>query len=117
MVMTETSLVLVLTTVGAEMETATLAEALVGDGLAACVGVLPGMVSTYRWEGRVERAQEQQLVIKTTMDRVAALSDRLRALHPYEVPEVLVVPVIDADPRYASWLRSAVSAATPDLAG
>ena len=115
--MTDTSLVLVLTTMAADADTRPLVDALVTERLAACVGVVAGMASTYWWEGRVERASEQQLVIKTTADRVDALTARVRSLHPYDVPELIVIPVADADPRYASWLRSAVSATTPDLAG
>ena len=115
--MTDTSLVLVLTTMAADADTSLLVDALIAERLAACVGVIPGVVSTYWWEGRIERASEQQLVIKTTADRVDALSARVRSLHPYDVPELMVIPVADADPRYASWLRSAVSATTPDLAG
>ena len=77
-----------LTTLTAGADAAALARTLVADRLAACVNILPVMASIYRWQGGVEEEREQQLVIKTGGDRVAALAARLGALHPYEVPEI-----------------------------
>lgn len=71
----------------------TLAEALVGEGLAACVNRLPGVQSTYRWKGEVVTDSEELLMIKTTTARFPALKERLLALHPYELPELIAVPV------------------------
>jgi len=68
-----------------------MAEALVGERLAACVQLLPGLHSVYRWHGEVERADEVLLLIKTTRERLDALGARVRALHPYELPELLAV--------------------------
>ena len=82
---------IVLTTLGADADAATLARTLVEERLAACVNMLPPMTSVYRWQGKVEQDREQQMVIKTTADRVAALQTRLRQLHPYELPEFLVL--------------------------
>ena len=82
-----------------------IAEALVGERLAACVNVLGSMRSTYRWQGAVEQADERQLVIKTTTSRVAALEARLREMHPYEVPELLVLPVTGGSEDYLRWVR------------
>jgi periplasmic divalent cation tolerance protein len=62
------------------------------------------MASVYRWKGRVERDAERQLVIKTTRDRLAALETRLRALHPYELPEFVVVSVDDGSAAYLQWI-------------
>jgi periplasmic divalent cation tolerance protein len=100
--------VIVLTTLGAGTDAAALARVLVAERLAACVNVLPVMTSVYRWEGRVEQDQEQQLVIKTAERRVAALAARVRALHPYAVPEWLVVRVSDGSEEYLRWIRDSV---------
>ena len=80
-----------------------IADALVGERLAACVSVLPGMASTYRWQGAVERAQEVLLVATTVAARREALQARLVELHPYELPEVLAVEAA-ALPDYLDWL-------------
>jgi periplasmic divalent cation tolerance protein len=103
-------LVVVLTTLPASHDAPALARTLVGEHLAACVNVLPPMLSTYRWEGRVQQEPEQQLVIKTTRTRVGGLQHRLTALHPYDVPEFLVLSVADASKAYGSWLRESVDA-------
>ena len=99
---------LVLTTLGGAADAAALAQTLVDERLAACVNVLPVMTSVYRWNGKVEQDREQQLVIKTTAAQVDALEVRLRALHPYEVPEFLVVLVDGASEVYGDWLRGSV---------
>ena len=74
------------------------------ERLAACVNVLPGVRSTYRWQGAVERADEVLLLIKTTADRQDALIARLQALHPYELPEVIAVEAAAASPRTCDWV-------------
>ena len=81
-----------------------LARRLVEEHLAACVNVLPPMDSIYRWEGKVEEASERQLIIKTTVTRVEALKRRLSDLHPYDVPELLVLSVSDGSDAYLRWL-------------
>lgn len=96
---------LVLTTVGSDAHADRLAQALVDERLAACVNVLPQVVSTYRWQGRVERETERMLIIKTTSDRLEALAARLTALHPYELPELLVLTPADASRGYLDWVR------------
>lgn len=100
--------VLVLTTIGAETDAGAIARTLVDERLAACVNVLPPMRSTYRWKGAVEQEREQQLIIKTTADRVDALEARLRELHPYEVPEFLVLRVSDGSEPYLRWVQESV---------
>ena len=80
-----------------------LARTLVEEGLAACVNVHGPMTSTYRWQGKVEVEPERQVVIKTTRARLAALETRLRALHPYELPELVVIDAVASD-AYASWV-------------
>lgn len=100
-----TNVVIVLTTVPNAEAGAAIATALVEERLAACVNLLPPMTSTYRWQGAVTRDVEQQVVIKTTTDRLSALRERLLALHPYDLPECLVVAVSDGSPAYLDWVR------------
>lgn len=81
-----------------------IATAIVQEGLAACVNVVPGLTSIYRWQGKVENAAECLLVIKTVADRFDALRERIRALHPYELPEVIALPITAGDPAYLNWI-------------
>jgi periplasmic divalent cation tolerance protein len=97
--------VIVLSTFPADADAETVARALVDERLAACVTILGGVTSVYRWDDQIQRDQEQQLVIKTRADRVDALRERLHALHPYDVPEFLVVPVTGGSERYLGWVR------------
>ena len=96
--------VIVLSTFPADQDASTLARTLVEERLAACVNVLPPMASIYRWEGAIEQATEHQLVIKTSASRVSELKARIAELHPYEVPEVLVLPVADGAAAYLQWV-------------
>lgn len=98
-----------LTTVAAGTDARTLARALVSERLAACVNVLPAMSSVYRWEGRVDDGEEYQIVIKTTEDRVQELTARVHGLHPYAVPEWLVIRVSDGSDEYLRWVRDSVT--------
>lgn len=82
-----------------------IARALVEERLAACVNILPPMRSVYRWKGQVEEASELLLVIKSVTAQFAALRDRLQALHPYELPEIVAVPILDGLPEYLAWLN------------
>ena len=100
---------IVLTTLGADADAAALARTLVEERLAACVNVLPPMTSIYRWHGRVEQDREQQIVIKTATDRLAALEARLRQLHPYELPEFLVLTPSTGSEAYLAWVGDSVS--------
>lgn len=94
----------VLCTVAGAADADRIARALVEQQLAACVHVLPRGTSTYRWQGAVEQAQEHQLVIKTAADRFEALRAALVQLHPYEVPELIALPITAAHPPYLEWL-------------
>jgi len=100
--------VLVLTTIAAEADGAALARTLVDEHLAACVNVLPAMTSVYRWKGRVEQDREQQIVIKTTRDRLAALETRVRELHSYDLPEFVVIAAAGGSDAYLGWVKEAV---------
>ncbi len=84
-----------------------IAAELVGSGLAACVNRLPGVRSTYRWEGQVRDEPEVLLTIKTTAGRYAELEMRLKALHPYETPEIIAVPVCAGLASYLAWVATA----------
>jgi periplasmic divalent cation tolerance protein len=90
----------------------TLARALVEERLAACVNLLSGVTSLYRWEGAVERATEVLMVIKVTSGGFERLRARVVALHPYDAPEVLELPVRGGDARYLDWVRESVGDAT-----
>ena len=107
---------LVLTTWPAGTSVAAFARSLVDARLAACVHVLEPGRSIYRWQGVVEEADERQVVIKTTRDRVAALEARLRDAHPYDVPELLVCDA-EGSRAYAAWIRDSVGSDTGPDAG
>ena len=96
--------VIVLTTLPSEGDAESFASRLVDERLAACVNILPLMRSVYRWKGAIERADERQLVIKTTRAQLTALEARLRTLHPYDVPEFLVLSIDSGSATYLSWL-------------
>lgn len=104
-----TDFAIVLTTFPADRDPAALARTLVQERLAACVSLLPPMSSIYRWQGAIETADERQLVIKTTAGRVEALQRRVAELHPYDVPEILVIPVSEASAAYAAWLEESTT--------
>lgn len=101
--------VIVLTTVPSPDLGEQIAHAVVGGGLAACVNVLPPMVSVYRWKGEVQRDTESQLVIKTVRANVDAVHAAISALHPYDLPELLVLPVEGGDPAYLAWVAASSS--------
>jgi periplasmic divalent cation tolerance protein len=102
--MNDNECVLVMTTLPADADGSIFAQALVETRLAACVNLLPAMESVYRWEGTVETERERQLIIKTTRHRTTALWERVRELHPYDVPEFIVVPILDGDAAYLRWV-------------
>jgi periplasmic divalent cation tolerance protein len=100
--------VVALSTVGTAEDAERIARALVETRLAACVNVVPGLVSIYRWKDALEREEERLLVIKTRADRLSALEEALVALHPYEVPELLTLPVGEGYAPYLAWLDESV---------
>jgi len=101
-----TEVLVVLVTVPSREDGERIAEALVGDALAACVNLLGPIRSIYRWQGEVCRDDEHLLVIKTTRPRWAALEARVRALHTYETPEVIALPVEAGSAAYLEWVRA-----------
>ena len=103
-----TDLVLVLTTMPDDHGVEELARTLVDERLAACVQVHGAMRSTYRWQGQVACDSERQVVIKTTRGRLPALEARLGALHPYALPEFVVLPAEEGSAAYLEWVAAQV---------
>ena len=87
------------------------ARMLVEERLAACVTAHGPVRSVYRWQGTIEEDQEQLVMIKTTRDRIAALRDRMGSFHPAEVPELVVLPVVDGNPAYLAWIAESTRGA------
>ncbi|MDX1375097.1 MAG: divalent-cation tolerance protein CutA [Burkholderiales bacterium] len=98
------SVLLVLTNLPDRPAAEALAEALVSEGLAACVNVLAPCRSLYRWNGALQNDEEVPLLAKTTTERYAALETAIRANHPYELPEIIAVPVERGLPAYLAWV-------------
>ena len=87
-----------------ESDAEAFASRLVEEKLVACVSLLPAMRSVYRWKGAVERTDERQLLLKTSSAQLTALEARVRALHPYDGPEFVVIAITDGSADYLSWL-------------
>ena len=102
---------LVVTTADSESLARRIASALVEAGEAACVNIVPGVRSIYRWEGKVCDEGEFLLMIKTAADRWEAVRSRIRQLHSYQVPEVIALSITAGDPDYLSWLGEQVKSA------
>lgn len=100
--------VLCLTTCPDRDSALSLARTLIEERLAACVSVLPGVTSLYTWQGAMEQADELQLFIKTTRTNLPALKSRLPELHAHEVPELIVLDVVDGSPAYLAWVDAGV---------
>jgi periplasmic divalent cation tolerance protein len=88
-----------------------IAETLVRERLAACVNQIPGIRSVFLWQGKVEHEAEALLLVKTSAVRFPALAERLRELHPYELPEIIALPVTEGLPTYLQWVSTCT---TPD---
>ena len=101
-----TPVIVVLVTVGSEQEAETIATALLEERLAACVNVTSPVRSLYRWEGRIADDQEWQMVIKTQARLFDALAARVRALHSYDVPEIIALPVLAGTTDYVDWIQN-----------
>jgi len=92
-----------------------IGRSLVEERLAACVNVLPGVTSVYRWEGEVNVESEAVAIVKTTEERVDAVRERVEDLHPYDVPEIVSVEVSEGSPAYLRWVRGSVAVGEPDV--
>jgi periplasmic divalent cation tolerance protein len=105
-----TDALIVLSTCGSGEEAARIARTLVEERTAACVNIVPGIRSIYRWQGAIEEAGEWLLIIKTRRALLDALKTRLAAVHSYETPELLALPVEDGAAGYLAWLTSELAA-------
>jgi periplasmic divalent cation tolerance protein len=101
--------IVVLVTAPTAERAAELARTLVEERLAACGNVVPGLRSIYRWEGKVQEDAEALLLLKTTRARFEALRERILALHPYQVPEVIALPVEAGSATYLDWIAAETS--------
>lgn len=108
--MTDASALVVLSTFPDADSAARVARTLVDDRLAACVNLIPSVRSIYRWQGAISDEAETLAVIKTTAGRYAALAARIAELHPYQVPEIIALPLVEAHPPYLAWLAGEVAA-------
>lgn len=103
-----------MTAVDAEAAAEAMAGALVSERLVACVQILGPVQSIYRWEGDIRRTREWLIVAKTTDTRLAELTARIRALHQYQVPEIVALPITAGDPAYLGWIERETSPLTPE---
>ena len=101
---------IVFVTVPSRADGERIADALVGEQLAACVNLVGPIRSIYRWQGEICRDDEHLLLIKTTQERFAALEARVKALHTYDLPEVVAVPIAAGSDAYLAWIRSVTRA-------
>lgn len=103
-------IVFVYTTWPSLVEAERAGKALVERRLAACVNILPGMISYYRWEGNVERGEEAVMIVKTRASQSEAVRASIREVHPYDTPAILVVPIESVDEAYLRWLLTETAA-------
>lgn len=99
---------IVLTTAGSEEEARKIARALVERRLAACVNIVPQVSSIYRWQGKVEDAQEWLLIVKTTAQAFDQVRDAISELHSYDLPECICLPIEDGSAEYLNWIGGSV---------
>ena len=102
--------IVILSTCNSEEEAGRIARALIADSLAACVNVLPGARSYYRWKGQVEDSAECLLVIKSSRRLFGAVKTAIEKTHSYEVPEIVALPIVDGAPNYLNWMRESLRA-------
>ncbi|MBI4445551.1 MAG: divalent-cation tolerance protein CutA [Acidobacteria bacterium] len=98
------SVFIVFSTVDSRENALKIARQFVAEQLVACVSIIPDVLSVYKWKGVMEEASEVLLMIKTSQDKLGALMNRLPEVHPYEIPEILALPVAQGHPPYLQWL-------------
>jgi periplasmic divalent cation tolerance protein len=96
-------------TAPSEREAERIGRALIEEGLASCVNLLPGVRSVYRWKGKVEEASETMLLVKTTETALPGLTRRVRALHSYECPCIVAFEIVGGNPDYVAWVEAECS--------
>lgn len=104
-----TDKILVLTTTGSERDAGNIAHTLIERRLAACVNILPKVASVYRWEGKVERAEEWLLIVKTVQESFEKVRDVIKELHPYELPECISISIENGSGEYLKWIEESVA--------
>ncbi|PKO92472.1 MAG: divalent-cation tolerance protein CutA [Betaproteobacteria bacterium HGW-Betaproteobacteria-1] len=105
MTMNSTVAILVMTHLPDQDSADRMAEHLVGHRLAACVNIMPASTSIYHWQGKIERATEVALHIKSTLNRYAEIETAIRVMHPYELPEITYVHLDGGEPAYIQWIQ------------
>ncbi len=98
-----------MTTLPDEEQAKELASVLVTRKLAACINILPKMTSIYVWQGKLEQGEEHLLIIKTEQSRLVELQDTIKEAHPYELPEIIVVPIVGGYEPYLNWISNSVN--------
>lgn len=101
-----TSTRIILSTAGSAEEARKIAQALVKQGLAACVNIVPQIESVYRWKGKLENSQELLLIVKTTAERVSKVFEAIQSLHSYEVPECIALEITAGSEAYLNWIAA-----------
>ncbi|THJ23784.1 MAG: divalent-cation tolerance protein CutA [Nitrospira sp. CG24D] len=109
MPITKSEVIIVFVTVPGLREGSRISKAILTSRLAACVNVIPGVQSMYQWKGKIVREKEAMLVMKTTRARYQKLEQKIKQLHPYEVPEVIAMPLICGSPQYIEWVKREVA--------
>jgi periplasmic divalent cation tolerance protein len=102
--------VVIFITAGSQAEAEKIARRLVEEKLAACVNIVPGTVSVFSWEGKVNQENEVLLIVKSVAAQLNAVINRVKQLHSYQVPEIIALPIIGGAPDYLKWLREEISA-------
>jgi len=102
--------IIVFTTCNSAEIASSIADALVGKELAACVNIVKGIESVYQWQGKIERDNEILLLIKTRQSLFATVQNAIQALHNYELPEIIAVPIDTGEENYLNWIKSATLA-------
>src|SRR5688572_9484569 len=103
------SFIVIYVTAGSAEEAEQVAQTLVGEKLAACVNRIKSVRSVYRWQGQVEQADEELLIIKTRKELFSAVEKRVRELHSYSAPEIIALPIVAGSAAYLGWLRDQVA--------
>lgn len=103
---------MVVVTIDTPENARTLAQALISEALAACCNLLPGISSIYSWQGTIEESSEVLMLIKTRRDNLDATEERIRSLHPYQVPEIIAINLDSASAPYLAWMNSVIATTT-----